>query len=199
MATGKITKEAVEAVPIPTPGKREHLWDDTLKGFGVMVTDRGVRSYLVQYRIGGRGSPTRRVTIGKHGSPWTAKRARDRAAELLEQVRRKVDPFDAERERLEAERARKAAVAAESQAATRLAFSVFADRFVEKYAKVKQPKTWRDTESVVRRDLKPYFLNKPSPRSSRWMCPPCSTACRIAAMELLSRLTRRCGLCSGTL
>jgi hypothetical protein len=33
------------------------------------------------------------VTIGKHGSPWTAERARDRAVELLEQVRRKVDPF----------------------------------------------------------------------------------------------------------
>jgi hypothetical protein len=93
MATGKVTKRAVEAVPVPAQGKREHLWDDTLKGFGVMVTDRGARSYLVQYRVGGRGSPTRRVTIGKHGSPWTAERARARAAELLEQVRRKVDPF----------------------------------------------------------------------------------------------------------
>lgn len=163
MATGKITKRSVEAISLPPRGKRAHLWDDTLKGFGVMVTDRGVRSYLIQYRIGGRGAPTRRVTIGKHGSPWTAERARVRAAELLEQVRRKVDPFAAERERLAAERAALAAAEAESQAATKLAFSVFADRFVEKYAKVKQPKTWRDTESVIRRDLKPYFLNKPLP------------------------------------
>jgi hypothetical protein len=93
MSTGRVTKRAVEALAVPAQGKREHLWDDTLKGFGVMVTDRGARSYLVQYRIGGRGSPTRRVTIGKHGSPWTAERARDRAVELLEQVRRKVDPF----------------------------------------------------------------------------------------------------------
>lgn len=49
MATGKITKRAVEAIPLPSAGKRAYLWDETLKGFGVMVTDRGARSYLIQY------------------------------------------------------------------------------------------------------------------------------------------------------
>ncbi|MDQ3483557.1 MAG: integrase arm-type DNA-binding domain-containing protein, partial [Pseudomonadota bacterium] len=139
------------------------MWDDRLKGFGVMVTSTGVRSYVVQYRLGGRNNRIGRVTIGRHGSPWTAERARDRAAELLELVRRKVDPFVAERERLAAERARDTAAKAESQAASHLAFSVFADRFMEKYAKIKQPKTWRDTESVIRRDLKPHLLDRPLP------------------------------------
>lgn len=163
MATGKITKDSVEAVPVPATGKREHLWDDTLKGFGVMVTDKGVRSYIIQYRIGGRGSDTRRVTIGKHGSPWTAKTARDRAAELLEQVRRKVDPFDAQRAAIAETRARKEREKAEAVVASRLGFSVFADRFVDKFAKVKQPRSWQDTESIVRRDLKPFFGDKPLP------------------------------------
>lgn len=163
MATGKITKDSVEAVPVPPTGKREHLWDDTLKGFGVMVTDKAVRSYIIQYRVGGRGSPTRRVTIGKHGSPWTAKTARDRAAELLEQVRRKVDPFDAQRAAIAEARARKERERAEAAIALRLGFSIFADRFVEKFAKVKQPRSWQDTESIVRRDLKPFFGDKPLP------------------------------------
>ena len=55
MATGKITKRSVEGIAPPVQGKRDHLWDDVLKGFGVMVTDKGVRSSLVQYCIGGRG------------------------------------------------------------------------------------------------------------------------------------------------
>lgn len=157
MAVGKITKVAVEAVPLPASGKREHLWDDRLKGFGVMVTDRGVRSYLVQYRIGGRGSQTRRVTIGKHGSPWTAETARKHAAELLEQVRRKEDPFDTAKAKVAADQEAKARAKASADVSERLAFTVFASRFVEKYAKVNQARSWRETEGVINRDLIPKF------------------------------------------
>ena len=108
MATGKITKRSVDAVPVPLPGsgRREYLWDEEVKGFGLMVTDKGHRSYIAQYRIGGRSGQTRRVTIGKHGSPWTPDSARKRALELLEQVRRRIDPFDAERAHLLADRER---------------------------------------------------------------------------------------------
>jgi integrase len=166
-AKGELTKRAVEAVDTPAPGKRAYLWDGKLSGFGVMVTDTGKRSYLVQYRVGGRGSPTRRVTIGRHGSPWTTEKARDRAAELLEQVRRKVDPFDAERERVRADRERKAAEAAADEASTRLAFSTVSDQFIKKYAKVQQARSWRDTDSIFRRDLKPHFGERPLPAISR--------------------------------
>jgi hypothetical protein len=92
MVIGKITKRTVEAVEKPPEGKRAYLWDEVVKGFGLMVTDKGKGSYIVQYRIGGRGSPTRRVTIGTHGSPYTAEKATARPKELLDQVRRKVDP-----------------------------------------------------------------------------------------------------------
>ena len=161
MAVGKITKQTVEALEPPPEGTRLHLWDDVVKGFGVMVTDKGVRSYILQYRIGGRGSPTRRVTIGKHGSPWTAQKAEARAKELLEQVRRKVDPFDAERAAVEADKARKAEAQASSIITERLGFSTFADRFVDKYAKVNQPRSWKETEGIINRDLKPKFLERP--------------------------------------
>lgn len=171
MATGKITKREVEAINIPRPGKRAYLWDDTLKGFGVMVTDKGKRSYIIQYRVGGRGSPTRRVTIGGHGNPWTAHSARDYASELLEQVRRKVDPFELRKlasEQQKAEKQREVTITAQNE---KLAFSVVAARFIEaaksgglSYNKRhRMLKSWRGIELVIQRDLTPILGNRPLP------------------------------------
>lgn len=162
MATGKITKRAVDAMPRAAMGARNYLWDDGLKGFGLMVTDKGARSYILQYRIGGRGNPTRRVTIGKHGSPWTPETARNRASELLEQVRRKVDPFDAERATVEAATAEKESRAAHKVVLSRLAFETIADNFINGYAK-KNLKRWKEYEGVIARDLKPAFGITPLP------------------------------------
>jgi integrase len=163
MATGKISKTTVEEISPPPVGKRELLWDDTLKGFGVMVTPNGARSYLVQYRIGGREAPTRRYTIGKHGSPWTAEKARREAQAVLEQVRRRIDPLDAARAVVADGNAAKALAEANKVVLDRLGFSTFAERFIDKYAKVEQPKSWKETQGVIRRDLKPAFLDKPLP------------------------------------
>lgn len=167
MATGKITKRSVESIATPSPGKRNHLWDETLKGFGLMVTDKGKRSYLVQYRIGGRGSPTRRVTIGGHGNPWTAETARAYAAEILEQVRRKVDPFEARKKQREIEKTEKAATALKVARDQKLLFSTVAEAFIKAarsdgldYQKKKTLKAWRDIESVIQRDLSPALSNR---------------------------------------
>ena len=89
MAQGKITKRAVEAIPV---GDRDsYLWDTELKGFIVKVTPQGRRVYLVRYRVGQR---TRRVTIGPHGSPWTADLARHEAKRLLGVVATGGDPAE---------------------------------------------------------------------------------------------------------
>ena len=165
MATGRITKRAVDSIPAPAPGKRSYLWDETLKGFGCMVTDSGARSYLIQYRIGGRGSPTRRVTIGRHGSPWTAETARDRAAELLEQVRRKIDPFEAQREALALARAEADAKTRTEQENAKLAFNVVADDYIEKHAK-KKLRRWTEQKAIIERDLTPAFGDTPLPAIS---------------------------------
>ena len=155
MASGRITKRAVDAIPVPPVGKRSHLWDDELRGFGCMVTDRGAKSYLVQYRIGGRGSPTRRISIGKHGSPWTPDTARQRAKELLEQIWRKVDPFEAQREALRGAKVKAEAEAQASAVLGTLAFSTIADAYI-----VKAKKTLRrasEQEQVIDRDLRSTF------------------------------------------
>ncbi len=161
MAVGRITKRSVDAVEIPPEGKRAYLWDEVVKGFGLMVTDKGKRSYIVQYRIGGRGSPTRRVTIGTHGSPYTPEKATARAKELLDQVRRKQDPFDASKAIVEVAKVEKALEKTNAVIAKRLGFSTFADRWVEHYAKANQLKTWRDQRNVINRDLKPRLHNRP--------------------------------------
>ncbi len=51
MATGNITKRAVEAAA-PGPATT-FLWDQEVKGFGLKVTPSGGRSYVYQYRVAG--------------------------------------------------------------------------------------------------------------------------------------------------
>ena len=96
----KITKRNVDAT---APGKRDlFLWDAEVKGFGLKVTPTGYKIYMLQYRMGGRDTPTRRYTIGKHGSPWTPDKARDEAKRLLGEVAAGRDPGAVKREVLTA-------------------------------------------------------------------------------------------------
>jgi len=101
------------------------------------------------------------LTIGKHGSPWTAETARTRAKELLHDVDCKVDPFDAAKAQLAQKKQERESAFAAAHINERLGFSIFADRFVEQYAKVRQPKSWREIEGIIRRDLKPVFGDRP--------------------------------------
>lgn len=69
----KITKRVVDAAG---PRDKDYvIWDDELPGFGLRVFTSGKRSYVIQYRSGGR---SRRYTIGLHGV-WTAETARQEA------------------------------------------------------------------------------------------------------------------------
>lgn len=84
----RITKRFVEAAePI---GRDYFIWCDDLPGFGLRVFASGRRSYLIQYRAGGR---SRRVSIGLHGA-LTADEARREAKSLLGRVARGEDPAE---------------------------------------------------------------------------------------------------------
>lgn len=86
----KITKRNVDSTEAE-PGD-VFVWDTEVKGFGLKVTPKGRKVYLLQYRL--PGSSTRRYTIGVHGAPWTPDGARNEAIALLGQVSRGEDPAE---------------------------------------------------------------------------------------------------------
>ena len=92
MPSDKIAKRTVDS--LHPEGKVDYLWDTELSGFGVKVLPSGKKTYLVQYRLGGRGGRTRRYTIGKHGSPWTPDTARAEAKKILGAVAKGEDPAE---------------------------------------------------------------------------------------------------------
>jgi integrase len=80
----QLTDNVVKA--LTDPG---FVWDESVPGFGVRVFDSGRRSYVLDYRIGGR---QRRYTIGDT-EDWKAVQARARAKDLKREIDAGGDPL----------------------------------------------------------------------------------------------------------
>jgi len=91
MPSTKLTKSVIDRAQ---PGEADYfLWDGELKGFGIKIAKGGRKSFVCKYRVGhGRTAPTRRMTIGAHGSPWTVDQARIEARKLLGRAANGEDP-----------------------------------------------------------------------------------------------------------
>jgi integrase len=139
----KITKRTVDAA-LPAPDGADHfLWDAEVKGFGLRVKSSGIKSYVLKYRIGSR---TRRLTIGKHGSPWTPEEARRRAGDLLRAVNDGRDPAT---EKAEARRD--------------LSVADLADLYLDEGPAEKpnkKPSSWVTDRSNIERHIKPLLSRK---------------------------------------
>jgi integrase len=61
----KLTKSVIDALPIPA--KDIVYWDTALPGFGLKVTPKGRKVFIVLYRTAGAGSRLRKYTIGPYG------------------------------------------------------------------------------------------------------------------------------------
>ena len=61
----KLTKTVIDA--LPTPPCDIVYWDAALPGFGVKVTPKGRKVFIVLYRTGGAGAKLRKYTIGPYG------------------------------------------------------------------------------------------------------------------------------------
>lgn len=141
MAKGTINKRSVDTLK---PGPSDvFLWDDKLSGFGMKLTPSGARTYVYQYRMGGRGTPTRRWTIGRHGD-LTPDNARTLAEKLSFKVHSGVDPIEEERER--------------KQRASTMAFSAYVETFTEGYLKVPPPDGWGSSWPQAKRQLEMYVV-----------------------------------------
>ena len=64
-------------------------WDADVKGFGLRVTNRGAKSFILDYRAGGR---QRRITIGSYPD-WSVAAARTEAGTLKREVDLGRDPM----------------------------------------------------------------------------------------------------------
>src|SRR5262249_9192946 len=86
----RLTKRSVEAIE---PDSRDVLvWDTDIPGFGVKVTPKGARIYVLQYS---RRDKSRRVTIGRHGDGgFTAEQARGEGEVLRGIIRNGGDPAE---------------------------------------------------------------------------------------------------------
>ncbi len=80
MPNGRITKRSIDA--LQAEGSDYYFWDTDLKGFGCRVRKTGARSFIAQYRIGGRNTVVQRVTIGSYGK-MTVDEAREAARKVL--------------------------------------------------------------------------------------------------------------------
>lgn len=65
------------------------FWDADVKGFGLRVTNRGAKSFILDYRVKGR---QRRITIGGYPD-WSVAAARAEACDLKREVDRGRDPM----------------------------------------------------------------------------------------------------------
>ena len=75
------------------------LWDATVKGLGLRITPKGVKSYILNYRVNGR---ERRATIGR-AAEISLKSAREQAVEQLVCIRAgEGDPLERKRKAREA-------------------------------------------------------------------------------------------------
>lgn len=137
MAVERLTKKIVEAAPVT--GAEYVVWDTTLSGFGLKVTKQGAKSYIFRYRMGGRGFPERRVTIGHPRKGMKVDDARGEAQQLAAMVRRGDDP------RVQIERMKVDA------------FGEYAEMFIATYLPENWPKWQGEGARLLRREVIPHF------------------------------------------
>jgi integrase len=137
----RITKRFVDAEQ--PAAKDRFIFDSEVKGFGLKVTPAGRKVYILQYRMGGRKSPTRRYTIAEHGD-LTADQARDEAIKLRGQIRMGVDP-----------QGEKKAMASPRPGSR--TFAETADGYLRHVAKTLRPSSAREWRRIIERDVKPAW------------------------------------------
>ncbi|PHP64541.1 integrase, partial [Zhengella mangrovi] len=129
-----LTKRVVDgAKPAAKP---VYLWDDQVKGFGLLVLPSGTKSFVLQYRNGSGRS--RRFTIGRYGT-FTPDEARKAAREALHLVSKGGDPMA-------------------DKSALRSAPDVSAvlDRYLDDYVKQRNAKsTQAEAERVIEKHIRP--------------------------------------------
>ena len=132
----KLTKSRIESI-VPM-GKLEYFWDLDVKGFALIVTPAGTKSFILNYR-NEEGRP-RRKTIGQYGQV-TVEQARVLAKELCFHIAKGMDP-----------------VRDQAKLREQPTFAEVAEKFMEEHSGVRnRPATHRSNRQILDGVLLPHF------------------------------------------
>lgn len=121
-------------------GKTLFLWDKSLPGFGAKALPSGKIAYIAQYRLGGRGKPTRRLALGNHGE-LTPAEARDKAKKALARAHDGNDPAIERQQNREAK-----------------TFRQIAERYLTDYAEAKKkPRSVEEDKRNLKKHIYPVL------------------------------------------
>ena len=138
----RISKRVVDAAK--PDAELYRLWDSELKGFGLRISPKGVKTYVVMYRAGGgRRAIQKEYTVGRHG-PLTPEQARGEAQRLLSAVHLGEDPQ-----------------AARAEARRELTMAELCDLYMEEGVNTKKASTLYDDGLRIRRHIKPMLGKRP--------------------------------------
>jgi len=126
--------------------KRYDVMDTDVPGFGVRVTERGQRTFILIARYPGSSNPTRRA-IGEYPA-LSLEKARERARHWRDLVRQGIDP-KTEEDRLRRLELRK----------QQTTFAAVAEDFLERH--VKGQRKERDAEREIRKELIAHWGERP--------------------------------------
>jgi integrase len=162
MPQKRLTAAMVERISPPARGQVEY-WDKAMPGFGLRVSYRGTKAWVLMTRIHGKLA---RVTLGD-ADTMTLADAHVAAREAKRQAKGGIDPrVEKRRRQTEADEARA------------LTFGAMADEFLERYAKPR----------LRPRSIVAYIATLKGERTQAWQDRPIASVGRRDVMALLDGL-----------
>jgi integrase len=163
MSRKRLTDRTVKALK---PARRRYdVMDTDVSGFGVRVTERGQRTFILIARYPGSPNPTRRA-LGEYPS-LSLEKARERARHWRDLVRQGIDP-KAEEERLRRLELRK----------QQTTFGAVAEDFIERHV------TGQRQAKVTKREIRKELI-------AQWGERPISSIIRDDVVLLVDAVARR--------
>lgn len=141
-----LTAKGIEGLQPAPVGGRYDVADSVVPGFGVRVTDKGKKSYVLTARFPGSANPTRR-TIAAVGALELAK-AREVARTWLTQIAAGIDP------QVEAERVRREAANCPAT------FAEVAEQFMAQHVRRNALRSGDEIGRLLKKDVLPTWRDR---------------------------------------
>ena len=146
-----VTKKLIES--LEASESEYTVWDTELPSFGVRVLPSGSKAFIYRYRMGGRSTPEKRITIAKCGA-LPPDQARKIAKEKAALVFQGIDPK-------EKKEASETAAKQKLENEKNLAFSVYCEKYLEDRVKIEIPRSYASLRSCLRLHAKDFLHTKP--------------------------------------